>query len=125
LLTGPKRTDYIQPAKEGRKEGSKVLSDSHGESASHGKETSHEAHGKGKSSSKRLLLTTVIMVGFAALTWGPSLLSRNVQAMFIPAWLTLTVGTVVISMWFGKYILTAEKYRDSETVPQAPSGHSH
>jgi hypothetical protein len=49
------------------------------------------------------------------------LLSRNVQAIFIPAWLTLTIGTVVISMWFAKNLLTAEKYRDSETAPV----HSH
>ena len=49
------------------------------------------------------------------------MLSRNVQALFIPAWLTLTIATVVISMWFAKYLLTAEKYRDSEGAPV----HSH
>jgi hypothetical protein len=53
------------------------------------------------------------------------LLSRNVQAIFIPAWLTLTIGTVVISMWFAKNLLTAEKYRDSETAPEAAPVHSH
>ena len=71
------------------------------------------------------MLITVIMVGFAALTWGPSLLSRNAEEMFIPAWLTLTVATVVISMWFAKYLLTAEKSRDSETAPQGAPAHSH
>lgn len=65
------------------------------------------------------------MVGFAALTWGPSLWSRNIQEMFIPAWLTLTIATVVISMWFARYILTAEKYRDSEAPGQPLPAHSH
>ncbi len=79
----------------------------------------HAGPGPSKSSTRRLVLVTVIMVGFAALTWGPSLLSRNAQALFIPAWLTLTIATVVISMWFAKRLLTAEKNRDSETAPHS------
>ena len=100
------------------------MSDSHGESGSGGQDTSHAAGGR-KSSSRRLILITVIMVGFAALTWGPSLFSRNAQEMFIPAWITLTIATVVISMWFAKNLLEAERYRDSETAPQGASAHSH
>jgi hypothetical protein len=86
------------------------------------------SHGAGyvkKSSSRRLLLTTTIMIGFAALTWGPSLFSRNVHAIFIPAFLTLTIATLVVCMWFTRYMLTAEKYRDSETAPQGAPAHSH
>jgi len=85
----------------------------------------HAGPGPSKSSTRRLVLVTVIMVGFAALTWGPSLLSRNAQALFIPAWLTLTIATVVISMWFAKRLLTAEKNRDSETAPQGAPAHPH
>jgi hypothetical protein len=40
-------------------------------------------------------------------------------------WLTLTIGTVIISFWFTRYIMTYEKYRDSETVSPAPPAHSH
>jgi hypothetical protein len=64
------------------------------------------------------------MVGFAVLTWGPVLFTRTKGATFIPAWLTLTIATVVISMWFTRYMLTYEKYRDSEAAP-APPAHSH
>ncbi len=85
----------------------------------------HGAAGAKKSSARRLLLVTIIMLGFALLTWGPSLFSRNVEEMFIPAWLTLTIATVVISMWFARYLLTAEKYRDSETAPHGAPAHSH
>jgi len=81
--------------------------------------------GPSKSSSKRLLLITIIMVGFAALTWGPSLFTRNVQAAFIPAWLTLTIATVIISMWFTKRLLEAEQFRDHETAPQPTPAQSH
>ena len=98
--------------------------ESHGERGDDGHEASH-ADPKPKPSSRRLMLLTIIMVGFAALTWGPSLLSRSTQAIFIPVWLTLTIGTEVISMWFAKNILTAEKYRDSETAPQGSPAHSH
>jgi len=100
------------------------LKESHAEGGNDGHETPH-AEPTPKSSPRRLVLLTVIMVGFAALTWGPSLLSRSAQAIFIPAWLTLTIGTVVISMWFAKNLLTAEKYRDSETAPEAAPVHSH
>ena len=71
------------------------------------------------------------MLGFAVLTWGVALFSNRSTGVsatsldradiFIPAWLTLTIGTVVISMWFAKYLMTAEKYRDSETAPAASS----
>ncbi|HYW85004.1 MAG TPA: hypothetical protein VFB30_17205 [Spirochaetia bacterium] len=80
------------------------------------------------------MLITIIMVGFAALAFLPSLFSRggtgvsntagDLPNIFIPIWLTLTIATVIISMWFAKFIMTAEKYRDSETSPAAPS-HSH
>ena len=92
------------------------------------------SHGAGGKSSRRLLIITVIMVGFAVLTWGVALFSDRSTAVsatsfnrtdiFIPAWLTLTIATVIISMWFARFIMTAEKYRDSETSPAAPS-HSH
>ena len=101
------------------------LTESHGEGGSSGNEMSHDSPGSRKSSPRRLVLLTVIMVGFAALTWGPSLLSRNAQALFIPAWLTLTIATVAISMWFAKYLLTAEKHRDSEAAPQGAPPHPH
>ena len=78
----------------------------------------------GRSSARRLMLVTVVMLGFALLTWGPALFSRSRAAVFLPAWVTLTVSTVVVSMWFARYILTAEKNRDSETAPAAPA-HSH
>lgn len=101
------------------------MSESHGEGGSHPKDMTHSATGGKKSSPRRLILLTVIMVGFAALTWGPSLFSRNVQEMFIPAWITLTIATVVISMWFTKKFLEAERYRDNETLPQGAPSHSH
>jgi len=82
-------------------------------------------HVTGKSSPRRLILLTVIMLGFAALTWGPSLWSRNFQTVFIPAWLTLTIATCAISMWFARSLLTAEKHRDSETAPEASPPHPH
>ncbi len=75
----------------------------------------------GRSSARRLMLISVIMLGFALLSWGPVLFSRSRGAIFIPAWLTMTVAAVVISMWFAKYLLTAEKNRDSETVAPVPS----
>ncbi len=112
-----------------------AMSDSHNETTTtaHGQEASHETGGK--SSPKRLLLITAIMLGFAALSWGISLFSKgptgisntagNFSFVFIPAWLTLTIGTVVISVWFTKRLLTAEKYRDSEAVPQGAASHSH
>ena len=102
-----------------------LLAESHGESGNDGREAPQGGPRPSKPSPRRLVLLTIIMVGFAALTWGPSLLSRNVPAMFIPAWLTLTIATVVISMWFAKYLLTAEKYRDSETAPQGAPAHPH
>jgi hypothetical protein len=74
------------------------------------------------------------MLGFTVLTWGVALFTNRSTAVaatglnrtdiFIPAWLTLTIATVIISMWFARFLMTAEKYRDSETAPAAPS-HSH
>jgi hypothetical protein len=119
---GPENAQVISGSQ--RRVESGALTESHEESAS----TGHDAPNGGsasKSSPRRLVLLTVIMVGFAVLTWGPSLVSRNAQAIFIPAWLTLTISTVVISMWFAKYLLTAEKNRDSETAPQGAPAHSH
>lgn len=76
------------------------------------------------------------MIGFAVLTWGVAIFLRGGTALtgttsynnatfFIPAWLTLTIGTVVISMWFTKFLLTAEKYRDTEPAPSGSPAHSH
>ena len=79
-----------------------------------GQAMSHGTGEKKKSSSRRLALTIVIMIGFVALTTGPSLFSRNMAQVFIPAWLTLTVVTVAISMWFAKNLIEAEKYRDPD-----------
>ncbi len=89
----------------------------------------------GRPSPRRLLLIAVIMLGFALLTWGVSLFLKgpttvsstgtNWPLIFIPAWLTLTISTVVISFWFAKRILTAEKYRDSESPPQGGQSHAH
>jgi len=95
------------------------------------------SHGGGakKSSPRRLTLLTIVMVGFAALTWGVSLFSRGATAtsstgtnfnfVFIPAWVTLTIATVIVSMWFAKNLLEAERYRDSETAAPAGPSHSH
>ncbi|HEV2390244.1 MAG TPA: hypothetical protein VGS04_05920 [Nitrososphaerales archaeon] len=107
------------------------MPDSHGDAqAQDGSHASDEI--EKKSSPRRLLLITVIMLGFAAASFLPSLFSRgagtgvsdtasNLPDIFIPIWLTLTIGTVVISFWFVKFIMTAERYRDSETSPAAPS----
>jgi hypothetical protein len=80
-------------------------------------------------------MVTIVMLGFAFLTFAPALFSRgatgrstgtNLPDIFIPIWLTLTIGTVVISMWFTRAILIAEKSRDSETVTPSPAPtHSH
>jgi hypothetical protein len=70
------------------------------------------------------VLLTIIMLGFAGLTFLPSLFSRHVYDIFIPVWLTLTILTVIISMWFTRYIMTYEKYRDSETVNPVAPAHS-
>jgi hypothetical protein len=102
-----------------------ALSDSQGESGTPGHDTSHGTGGAKKSSSRRLMLLTIIMVGFAALTFLPSLFQRSTQEIFIPVWLTLTIATVIISMWFAKYLMTYEKYRDSETATPAAPVHPH
>jgi len=108
-------------------------------SYSHGNENkgevSHGVDGKGRSSPIRLLLLAVVMVGFAVLTWGTALFFRggtgirstgtNITLIFIPAWLTLTIATVVISMWFTKRLMEAERSRDNETVPEGAPPHSH
>jgi Na+/proline symporter len=47
------------------------------------------------------------------------------QEVFIPVWLTLTIGTVIISMWFAKYLMTYEKNRDAETPGPSAPAHSH
>lgn len=75
------------------------------------------------------------MVGFAVLTWGVALSSRgrtglsgtgsDLPQIFIPVWLTLTIATVIISFWFTKFLMTAERYRDSETATPAAPAHSH
>ncbi len=88
-------------------------------------------HGARRSSPRRLALLTIIMVGFAAASFLPSLFSRgttgltstatNLSGFFIPIWLSLTIVTVIISMWFAKFLLEAERNRDSET--QAPPSH--
>ena len=101
-----------------------------------GTQTHQVAHGSaGKSSKRRLVLITIIMLGFAVLTWGVALTSRgttgiggtgsNITLIFIPAWLTLTIVVVIISFWFAKFLLTAERYRDSETPAPTPSSHPH
>lgn len=66
------------------------------------------------------------MVGFAAASFLPSLFSRggtglsstgtNFTLLFIPVWLTLTIGTVIISMWFTKFLIEAERNRDAESA---------
>jgi hypothetical protein len=111
-----------------------VLSETHDEGAGHGQEASHGANAS-RSTPRRLVLITIIMLGFAALTFLPALFSRggtgitstgtNITEIFIPIWITLTISTVVISMWFARFLMTAEKYRDSETAPQGAPAHSH
>jgi hypothetical protein len=108
------------------------LADAHNEGQSDGKQAAapYEA-GQGKSSPRRLIIVTIIMLGFAFLTFAPALFSRgatglrstgtNLPNIFIPVWLTLTIGTLVISLWFARYILIAEKSRDSETVTPSPA----
>ena len=90
---------------------------------------------KGKASARRLLLLAVIMVGWAFLTFGPALFSRvgtgigstsaNLTVVFIPIWLSLTIGTVVISMWFAKRLMEAERDRDAETMPRGSPAQPH
>ncbi len=108
-----------------------ALSDSHGGTGTQGQGTSHGS-GEARKSPRRLVLLTLVMLGFAAASFLPSLFSRggtgvsntsgDLPNLFIPIWLTLTIATVVISMWFTKFLMTAEKYRDSES-PSPP--HSH
>lgn len=96
-----------------------------------GQDASQSGGAAKKSSPRRLTLITIVMLGFAALTWGVSLFSRgattisstgtNFTFVFIPAWVTLTIATVIVSMWFAKNLLEAEKYRDSETAAPTPS----
>ena len=102
------------------------MSDSHGGSASHG------SAGQ-KSSPKRLIIITVVMLGIAALSFLPALFGRvtdstatgyDFSALFIPVWLTLTIVVVIIAFWAFRSLITLEKYRDSETPPVEPS-HSH
>ena len=112
------------------------MADAHNEGQSDGKQpaASYGAD-SGKESPRRLIIVTIIMVGFALLTFAPALFSRgatglntgtNLPDIFIPVWLTLTIATVVISLWFARYILIAEKARDSETVTPSPApSHSH
>ncbi len=107
------------------------MSDSHGGTGTQGQDTSHSAAAS-KSSPRRLVILTLVMLGFAAASFLPSLFSRggtgvsntagNLPDLFIPIWLSLTIATVIISMWFTKFLMTAEKYRDSES-PSPP--HSH
>jgi uncharacterized membrane protein len=88
--------------------------------------------GKQRSSPRRLIVITIIMFGFAALSFLPSLFrggtgfntGYNITTIFIPVWLTLTISTVVISMWFTRYLMTAEKYRDAEAVSASGSEHA-
>lgn len=87
--------------------------------------------GPHKSSPRRLVLLTVIMLGFAALSFLPALFSRgatglsstgtNSPDIFIPVWITLTVATVIISMWFAKFLIEAERNRDAESAPVHPA----
>ena len=88
-----------------------------------------------KNSTKRLVIILLIMLSVAALAWIPTLFGRgpnggashtatDLAAIFIPAWLTLTVGVVIISFWFFRDLVTSEKDRDSESVgPKAPAHH--
>ena len=113
-----------------------LLSDSHSENGTKMEDTSSGYGGPSKSSPKRLILLTVVMVGFAALTWGASLFSRgagtgvgatafDLPNIFIPVWITLTIATVIISMWFAKRLMEAEKFRDHEPAPAPAPAHSH
>jgi flagellar basal body-associated protein FliL len=89
-----------------------------------------------KRSSKRLVVVFLIMLAVAVLAWVPSLFSRgptyggtahtgsDFTLIFIPAWITLTVGVCFISLYFFKYLVDAEKARDSEPVTgRAPAHH--
>jgi len=80
-----------------------------------------------KSSPKRLTLILFIMLSVAALAWLPTLFSRgppggaahtgsDITLIFIPAWLTLTIAVCVISLYFFKTLVDAEKSRDSEEI---------
>ncbi|HVC27763.1 MAG TPA: hypothetical protein VND40_06335 [Nitrososphaerales archaeon] len=111
------------------------MSDSHGGSGMQGQDTSHGTGAPSRSSHRRLVLVTIIMVGFAGLSFLPALFSRggtgvsstgsDMPNIFIPVWLTLTIATVVISMWFTKFLMTYEKYRDSESPHPAEPAPSH
>ncbi|MDG7006489.1 MAG: hypothetical protein JRM86_06090 [Nitrososphaerota archaeon] len=99
------------------------MTDSHGQAA-----------GK-KSSGSRLVKILLIMLAVAVLAFIPPLFSRggtgigstssNITPLFIPVWLTLTVGVVVICFYFFKDLVTAERYRDRESPDPSGSSHSH
>lgn len=102
-------------------------------SESHGHEASHE--GSKGSSPRRLIIVTAIMLSVAALSFLPPLFSRgptNVTStgysfteLFIPVWLTLTVGVVIIAFYFFRDLVTKERARDGETPRPAEPVHSH
>jgi hypothetical protein len=74
------------------------------------------------------------MLSVAALSFIPSLYrgSTGISStdtdstpLFIPVWLTLTVGVVVIAFYFFRDLVTAERNRDGETARPAEPVHSH
>jgi len=108
------------------------LSESHGGSGTHGHDTSQG--GTKKSSARRLVIVAFIMLSVAALSFIPSLYRGGTGAsstatdstpIFIPVWLTLTVGVVIIAFYFFKDLVTAERSRDGETPRPAEPVHSH
>lgn len=109
------------------------MSESHGASDVHGHDASNGGPAKG--SPRRLIIVTFIMLSIAALSFLPSLFSRggtnvtsagySFTSIFIPVWLTLTVGVVIIAFWFFRALITLERNRDGETPRPAEPVHSH
>ena len=107
------------------------MSESHGASKVHDHGSSE---GPSKGSFRRILIVALIMLSVAILSFVPSLYrgstgitstATDSTPLFIPVWLTLTVGVVLIAFYFFKDLVTKERARDGETPRPAEPVHSH
>jgi len=78
-----------------------------------------------KSSNLRVIVIALAMVAVAVLAWVPSLFSRgagqgithtgtDIDVIFVPVWVALTIGVVIGSFYFSKKLLETEKPRDAD-----------
>ena len=81
-----------------------------------------------------MLIVAVIMISVAVLAFVPSLYRGSTGAtstatdstpLFIPVWLTLTVGVVIIAFYFFRDLVTKERARDGETPRPAEPVATH